>query len=287
MASSGPDLALRRPPGRSRPGETPPVRRADGGRAVAALARGGLVSRGVVYAVIGVLALKLALGAQGGKTVSQQGALETIAHQTLGVALLLIVALGLAGYAIWRLLSAVKPSRAEDRKPQHRIAGVASALAYTVIFVSAVKILLGAGASGGSASARRETAGVLGWPAGPELVVIAGLVLIGVAVYQGYKGAARKFLEDSRTDEMSPGTERAFTALGVAGHVARAVVFALIGYGMIKAAIDYSPKNAVGLDGALHKLSTSTEGPLVLGIVAVGLIAFALYSVADARYREI
>jgi uncharacterized membrane protein YidH (DUF202 family) len=287
MASSGSDLALRRPSGRSRPGETPPARGAVGGRAFAAVARGGLVARGVVYAVIGVLALKLALGYPGGKTVSQQGALQTIAHQTLGLALLVIVALGLAGYALWRLVSAAEPSRAEDRKPLRRIAAVGSAVAYMVIFASAVKILLGAGASGGSASARRETAGVLGWPAGPELVAIAGLVLIGVAVHQGYKGAARKFLQDSPTDEMSPGVERAFTALGVAGHVARAVVFALIGYGVIRAAIDYSPKNAIGLDGALHKLSTSAEGPLLLGIVAAGLIAFALYSVADACYRKI
>ena len=85
------------------------------------------------------------------------------------------------------------------------------------------------------------------------LVGIAGAILIGVAVYQAYKGLAKKFLEDAKTGEMSPAVEKAYTALGVFGHVARAVVFALIGYGLIKAAIDYNPKEAIGLDGALRE----------------------------------
>ena len=68
--------------------------------------------------------------------------------------------------------------------------------------------------------------------------------------------------------------------------MARSVVFALIGFGLVKAAIDYDPKEAVGLDGALRKLADSSFGPLLLGIVAAGLIGFALYSIADARYRQ-
>jgi uncharacterized protein DUF1206 len=86
---------------------------------------------------------------------------------------------------------------------------------------------------------------------------------------------------------MSSGTRRAFTALGVTGHVARAVTFVLIGYGLIKAALDYSPRSAVGLDGALQKLAHASAGPILLGIVAVGFIAFALYSIADARYHRV
>jgi hypothetical protein len=86
---------------------------------------------------------------------------------------------------------------------------------------------------------------------------------------------------------MGQGTETAFTTLGVVGHVARAVTFMLIGYGLIKAALDYSAKSAVGLDGALQKLAHASAGPLLLGIVALGFIAFALYSVADARYHRV
>ena len=112
-------------------------------------------------------------------------------------------------------------------------------------------------------------------------------ILIGVAVYQAYKGLARKFLDDAKTGEMSPGVRRGYTALGVFGYVARAVVFALIGYGLIKAAIDYDPKEAIGLDGALRKLAQASYGPALLGIVAAGLVGFALYSMADARYRKV
>jgi hypothetical protein len=86
---------------------------------------------------------------------------------------------------------------------------------------------------------------------------------------------------------MSPTVERAFTVLGVFGHIARAVVFALIGYGLIKAAIDYDPQKAVGLDGALRKLADASYGPVLLGVVAAGLIGFAAYSLADARYRKV
>jgi hypothetical protein len=119
------------------------------------------------------------------------------------------------------------------------------------------------------------------------LVVLAGVVLLGVAVYQAHKGLTRGFLEDSKTERMSREVRRAFTALGVFGHLARAVVFALIGYGLIKAAVGYDANNAVGLDGALRKLADASYGPYVLGLVAVGLIGFAAYSVADARFRRV
>jgi uncharacterized protein DUF1206 len=128
---------------------------------------------------------------------------------------------------------------------------------------------------------------VLGWPAGQILVAIAGLVIIGVGLQQGYKGIKKKFLEHAKTEQMSEGVERAFTTLGLAGHLARMVVFALIGYFLLRAAIDYDPHKAVGLDGALKALSQASYGPLLLGVVAAGLIAFAAYSVADARYRKV
>ncbi len=86
---------------------------------------------------------------------------------------------------------------------------------------------------------------------------------------------------------MSYSVERAFTALGVFGHLARMVVFGLVGYGLVKAAVNYDPDNAIGLDGALSQVAHYSYGPILLGIVATGLIGFALYSIADARYRKI
>ncbi|QEC46509.1 DUF1206 domain-containing protein [Baekduia soli] len=249
------------------------------------LARAGLVARGVVYAIIGVLALKLALG-DGGKATNQQGALRTIAHGSFGTTLLIVMAIGLAGYALWRLTRAALGHGAEQHDDtMDRVSALASGIAYAVLCVAAVKIVTGAHA--GSGTPKKATGGVLDWTGGPVLVALAGAILIGVAGYQAYKGLAKKFLEDSKTGEMSRSVKRAFTALGVFGHVARAVVFALMGYGMIRAAIEYDPQKAVGLDGALRNLANASYGPWLLGLVAAGLVGFAAYSIADARYRKV
>src|SRR5215217_9766534 len=159
------------------------------------LARAGLVSRGVIYAIIGVLAVKLALG-DGGKTTNQKGALETIVQQPFGKVLLILTAVGLAGYAIWRLVRAAighGPEASDDTK--ERIAGFASGIAYAALCVTAVSILIGSGGSSGSPD--KATGGVLGWTGGPILVAVAGLIMIGVGLDQGYKGIERKFLEKS------------------------------------------------------------------------------------------
>jgi hypothetical protein len=249
------------------------------------LARAGLVARGVVYGIIGILALKLALG-DGGKATDQEGALQTIAHQSFGELLLVLVAIGLGGYALWRLIRAAVGHGAEQRDSGfERISALDSGIAYGLLCIAAIGILTSSG--GGSGSTKQTTSGVLGWTGGTWLVGIAGAILIGVALYQAYKGLARKFLEDAKTGEMSEGVEKAYTALGVFGIVARAVIFALIGYGLIKAAVDYNPKEAVGLDGALRELAHASYGPALLGLVAAGLIGFGLYSIADARYRKV
>jgi Domain of Unknown Function (DUF1206) len=249
------------------------------------LARAGLVARGVVYGVIGILALKLALDA-GGKATNQQGALKTIAGQSFGELLLILMAVGLAGYSLWRLTRAAVGHGAEQRdSASDRVAALASGIAYGILCITAIEILIGA--ETGSGTPKQPTGGVLDWPAGPALVGIAGAILIGVALYQAYKGLARKFVEDAKTEEMSEAVEKAYTALGLFGHVARAVIFALIGYGLIKAALDYNPKEAIGLDGALRELADASYGPALLGAVAIGLAGFALYSIVDARYRKV
>jgi hypothetical protein len=252
------------------------------------LARVGLVARGVVYAVIGILALKLALG-DGGDATNQQGALQKIAEGPFGKVLLALVAIGLIGYATWRLVRAALghgPEQRDDTKD--RIASLVSGIAYAALSVTAIKILFGSGGGGGAAGdPDKATGGVLDWPAGQVLVVIAGLAFIGVAIDQARKGLTREFLEDSKTEQMSEQVRPVFTLVGVVGLVARAVVFALIGWFLIRAALDYDPDKAVGLDGALAKLGQSTYGPLALGVVAAGFIAFAVYSVFDARYRRV
>jgi len=250
------------------------------------LARAGFVSRGVVYGVIGILAIKLAIGA-GGKTTDQSGALRTIAHQPFGEVLLVLVAIGLAGYALWRFLHALLghgPERSDSGFD--RVAALGSGIAYGAICAVAVEILLGSGSST-SGRPSKATAGALGWPGGPWLVGIAGALLIGIALYQLYRGLSQDFLKDAKTEKMSDAVRKWYKLAATCGHIARAVVFGLVGVFVIKAAVDFNPSKAVGLDGALAKLAHQSYGSALLGIVAAGLVAFALYSLADARYRKI
>jgi hypothetical protein len=250
------------------------------------LSRAGFVARSAIYAIIGVLAFKLAIGS-GGKLANQHGALTTVANQPFGSLLLTLLAIGLGGYALWRLFRAALGRGPEGSDSGfERLAALASGLAYGALCVLAVEILVGSGSSS-STTPSSSAAGILGWPGGPWIVGAAGLVMIGVALYQAYKGVTQKFLDDSKTEEMSPGVRKWIARVGTVGHLARAVVFGLIGAFLVKAAIDYDPKKAVGLDGALAKLANQPYGSVLLGIVSVGLIAFALYSLSDARYRRI
>jgi hypothetical protein len=275
------------------PSKPRPVQRVEvGGEKVARssgfewLARAGFVARGLIYGLIGILAIKLALGA-GGKTTDQAGALKTISQQPFGQVLLILVAIGLAGYALWRLIHALIGHGPENSDSTFdRVAALGSGIVYAGLCAIAIEILLGSGGSS-SGDTHRTTAGVFGWPAGTWLVGIAGAVLIGVALYQGYRGLSKDFLKDSKTEEMSPTIRSWIKWIGTFGHLARMVVFGLVGVFLIKAAIDFNPNKAVGLDGALAKLAHNSYGPFLLGLVAAGLIAFGVYSLSDARYRRI
>jgi hypothetical protein len=251
------------------------------------LARVGYAARGAIYALIGVLAIRLANGVSAPRP-NQQGAMHQIAQQRFGHALLLVVAIGLGGYALWRLAQALvghTPEYGEHSKLD-RIGAAGSAVAYGAFCLLAISVLRGTD-SNSSAQTKKTTADVFDWPAGRELIGAVGLLFIGIGIYQAYLGLSKKFLEYSKTAQMSHAVKRAFTAIGVVGLVARAVAFGLIGIFVLKAAIDYSPRDAVGIDGALAKLTQHAYGTTALFVVAAGLIAFGAYSFADARYRKI
>ncbi len=251
------------------------------------LARSGFVARGLIYGIVGILAIKLAVGA-GGTTANQQGAMETIARQPFGKVLLILVAIGLGGYALWRLVRALLGHGPEGSDSGFdRVAALGSGIVYAGLCAIAVEILLGSRSTGGSGSAQKTTAGVFGWPGGTWLVGVAGAVFVGIGLYQGYRGLSKDFLEDAKTEQMSPWARQWIEWIGTFGHLARMVVFGLVGVFLIKAAIEFDPNKAVGLDGALAKVADASYGPLLLGLVAAGLIGFGLYSLSDARYRRV
>jgi hypothetical protein len=276
----------------SRPGPPLPDARAQGEQVAHSdpfewFARAGLAARGVVYVLMGWLAVKVATTG-GGETANQQEVLKEIAQQDLGKVLLVLTAVGLAGYATWRLLRAALGHGPEDSDGTFdRLGGLVSGIGYGLLCATAVGILIGAGGGDGGDEASQTTGGVLGWTGGVVLVFVFGAATIFEGLDQGYKAVSRKFLEKSKTAEMSSTVKTWFTRIGVFGHLARMVVFVLIGYFLCRAALDYDAKEAVSLDGALSKLAQADYGPWLLGVVAFGLIGFGLYSLADARYRKV
>jgi hypothetical protein len=253
--------------------------------AYAVLSRAGFVARALVYGIIGVLAFDLVVG-HGGKITNQQGALRTVEQQPFGHFLLTLLAIGLGGYAVWRLVRAVLGHGREgaDRGIE-RIGALGSGIVYALMCVIAVQILIGPGTSGGSA--KKTTSDVFGWPAGRWLVGVAGLVLAGVAIYQFIRGVGQKFLDDSKSEKIPRVVMPWFKAFGMVGHVARAVVFGLVAVFLVKAAYDYEANEAIGLDGALAKLYNGAYGSWLLGVLALGLIIFSCFSLIEARYRRI
>jgi Domain of Unknown Function (DUF1206) len=111
--------------------------------------------------------------------------------------------------------------------------------------------------------------------------------VIGIAAYQGYTAATQGFLDDLELPRMSENERRTATSLGTAGHAARGVVFALIGVFLVKAALEYEPREAIGIDGALKELAGQPYGSVLLGLVAAGLLLYGLYCLVEARYRKL
>jgi hypothetical protein len=253
------------------------------------LARWGLVSKGSLYLLVGVIAAHVAIG--GGERLRDRGgALSSVADHWLGKVLVFLLAVGLAGYAAWRFAEGVLGRPLEGGKKEgwpKRLGYFARAVWYLGLFGIAVSALAGADESGGSRQEDRFTARVLQWPLGRWLVAAVGMAVLGAAVFNLWRGVTRSFRKKLKLRKMSEVEERVFTLMGVAGHLARAVVFGLIGFFLVRAAWRYDPEETVGLDGALAEILRQDYGDTLLGIVAAGLIAFGVYCYAEARYREV
>jgi hypothetical protein len=253
------------------------------------LVRAGFVARGVVYGVIGGLALALALGAADGAATNQQGALALISSGPLGSLALVVLAVGVLAYAVWQIGQAILARSLENSHPEgpgERAGQLGAGIAYLGLFAVAVKVLFG-DPSNESGDQSRAAAGVLGWPGGRWLVGLAGLVFVGICVYMAYDSLNGGFMDEMKTEEISPKARDLLDLVGRVGLASRALVFALVGYFLIRTAIDFDPAKAIGLDGALEKVAQQPYGSWLLGLVAIGLLVFSAASLAEARYRRL
>jgi hypothetical protein len=205
-----------------------------------------------------------------------------------------VLAAGFAAYAIWRFVEALAEGEGEAdekgalKKWGKRAGYIGRGLIYAGLTITAVKLLIGAGGQESqNEKAHKTTATVLDWPGGRWLVGIAGATIVGAGLWNLYRAVTKKFEDNWRADEMSEAERTWGGRAGMAGHIARGVVFALIGIFVTKAAIEFDPRDAIGFDGALRKLAEASYGPYLLGLTAGGLLCYGLFCLVDARYRDV
>ena len=250
------------------------------------IARFGYVTKGAVYLVVGALAVGVASG-MGGQTTDLAGALRTISTQPFGRVMLGFVALGLAAYALWRLVQAVADPEGEGRDAKgtaSRLGQGGAGLGYLVLAFTAGRWVV---TSGGASSPKEWTALVLSFPLGWVLVLGVGIAVVGYGLHQLYQAYQANFEEYLKREEMSQREESLITHGGRFGLAVRRVAIGIAGGFVVLAALLFDPNEAASLGDALQALLRPPFGSFILSVVALGLVAYGLLMVAIARYGRI
>lgn len=261
-------------------------------RGVAFVARWGLASIGVSYLLVAGIAMKLAL-VGGGESADREGALARIAQTGWGKPVLVVIALGFAGYAAWRFVLAVTGENVENDEDKHsvkRVGYAARGVFYAVLtFLTLRLVVVGPGAktAGGSGEEQQQASTVFHWSGGRWLILGLGACFAAAAAFNVYRAISRSYKDQLKTWQIPKGRERVVTAITAFGLVSRATVFGIIGWFLIRTAVEHDPKKAIGLDGALRVLGGQSYGRIILAIVALGLLAYAAFRFVEARYRTV
>ena len=249
------------------------------------LARAGLAARGIIYILIGWVAVLVALG-HGSHEADQQGALQLLAGKPYGSVSLWLLGIGFAAYALWRLSEAAYGVASEGKRTGPRLRSLAQAVIYAGLAYLTFQVISG---TQGSQSGQQQdvTAKAMQHPGGRWLVGTAGLIIVIIGLILTMEGIHRKFMKYLRTSQMSPRMRRIVRLLGVIGTVARGVVVALVGIVVIDAAVSHNPATSGGIDKALLTVRNQPAGPVLLVLVALGLVIFGLYGLCEARWRRV
>jgi hypothetical protein len=261
------------------------ARRAANSPAVRALARAGLVARGIIYVLIGWVAILVAVG-QSSREADQEGALQLLASKPYGTVSLWLLGIGFVGYALWRLSEAAFGVTGEGNGAGPRLKSLLRGVVYAGLAYLTFQVLSGVH-SNEAAKQQDVTASVMHHAGGRWLVGIVGVIVVIAGVALIAQGVRRRFMRYLETSQMSPRVRRIVEWLGVIGTVARGVVFALVGVLVIDAAVTYSPSKAGGVDKALLTLRDQPFGEFLLLLAAAGLITFGIYGLCEARWRRV
>jgi hypothetical protein len=252
------------------------------------LARAGLVARGVMYIIIGWIAVLVAFG-RSGQQADRTGALQAIGATPVGGVLLWLLFIGFIGMALWRLSEAFYGSPgASGSKAGSRLLAMAKAVLYAVIAYGVVKYALGAGGPESSDKQSVDlTATLMKHPGGQVLLVIIGFAFIGGGIYLAYQAWRREFQRDLQLGQLRVAARRTVEWLGEFGGITRGAVFVTAGIFLVVAAAQVKPQQAKGLDSSLRALAATPLGPWLLVLVAIGLVMFGIFSCCEAKWLRL
>lgn len=252
------------------------------------LARAGFLARGVMYIVIGWIALLIAFG-KTRQQADRTGALHELSGTPVGKFALWVLVIGFFGMALWRLSEAVYGAPGEGgREAKTRLAALARAVLYAVIGYGVLEYAIGAGSPQSSDQQSVDlTAALMRHPGGKALVIVLGVALICGGAYLAYQAWRKRFLKKLDLGRLRPGGRRIVEWLGRAGGIARGIVFITAGIFLVVAAAKSQPQQAKGIDSSLRALTATPLGPWLLVLVSIGLIMFGLFSCCEARWRRV
>ena len=236
-----------------------------------------------------MLAFQIAFG--NSTQPDREGVLREIARRPLGQGILIVMAAGFAGYALWRYAMAVLGPRdgSGDAETWGKRAGyLGRALLYTGFLAQTILLMTGLDEGGSSTEkARRSTDFILHVPGGRWVVIVFGAAVLATGLYNAYRAISGKWREEMKEGGLTKNEKRWMIAIAAAGLAGRAIVFTLIGIFFIRAGFQFDPQEAVGFDGALRKVADAPLGPLILSLVAAATAAFGVFSLVQARYRKV
>ena len=254
------------------------------------LARLGYASKAFIYAIVGLLAIAAALN-RGGRVTDTHGALRVVLAHPAGNFVLIVLAAGLCGYALWRLLDAFFDPDGHGTSfggLVERIGNAVRALIYGGLGIEAFRLAQGLRSSpNADGTVRVWTARLLGLPLGELIVAAIGLTvaLYGVSeVVAAVKDTSGKKMDLSRVSSSSRRTLRNISRVGVA---ARALIIVVLGVFLVRAAFSSDAGEAHGVRESILELARAVQGRWALAAIACGLLAYAVDQALHARYRQI
>lgn len=263
------------------------ARRAASSKWLERLTRIGLIGYGVTHLIVGWIALQIAFG-KATKEGDQGGAFKTLASQPAGKFLLVVVTVGLAAMMVWQVLEAAV-GHVEDSGRERvfeRIASGFKAVFYGYLGFKAVSVLQGSGKSSGDQQ-QKATSSMMDSGGGRVLVAVIGIAIAAVGIGLIWYGFTKKFEKHFKKGQMSARERKAARGLGIAGYAAKGLVYGTLGVLVLVAAVQHKPDESRGLDGSLKTLAEQPAGDFLLVCVALGLAAYGVFCLFQAKYRKV